>query len=280
MRLHSVVQCHQVQEINTCTRIWVILQLLSRFTNVQLFNVGNKTACIARTTSFRACFNYPHCYFKTKACAAVISISPSVLLHVCYPPVSVSCCQAVGVHVSLRCRRDAIAVHGSHHGVCSPLQQQAHQFKVTWSLKRVCRKEKVDFPAQSSAADSRVLRPLAGVDSDCVCTCGSGQLQRRLRVVLHPVLERPLHVGFGIQQQLQLQTGVMGGRGRMWWIFEWVKMSWTRSWPVDSNNGINLTGLMFQAFAHKCFVQKAILVFNANTAETLLKLILQIHLTF
>lgn len=62
--------------------------------------------------------------------------------HVCFPPVSMSCCQAVGVHVSLRRSRDAIPIHGSHHGVCSSLQQQAHQLKVTWSLKTVCRKER------------------------------------------------------------------------------------------------------------------------------------------
>lgn len=33
-------------------------------------------------------------------------------------------------------------------------------------------------------------------------TCSGRQLQRRLRVVLHPVLQGALHVGFGIQQQL------------------------------------------------------------------------------
>ena len=51
--------------------------------------------------------------------------------HVCYQPVPVSCCQAVGVHVSLRRRGDAITVHGSYHGVTPPLQQQTHQLKVT-----------------------------------------------------------------------------------------------------------------------------------------------------
>lgn len=34
-------------------------------------------------------------------------------------------------------------------------------------------------------------------------TCSGRQLQRSLRVVLHPVLQGALHVGFGIQQQLQ-----------------------------------------------------------------------------
>lgn len=46
----------------------------------------------------------------------------------------------------------------------------------------------------------------------CVCTCSSSQLKWRLCVVLHPVLQGTLHVGFGIQQQLQVgaQTGMMG----------------------------------------------------------------------
>lgn len=35
-----------------------------------------------------------------------------------------------------------------------------------------------------------------------LCTCSSRQLQWGLCVVLHPVLQGPLHVGFGIQQQL------------------------------------------------------------------------------
>ena len=38
-------------------------------------------------------------------------------------------------------------------------------------------------------------------------TCSSSQLQRGLCVVLHPVLQGPLHVGFGIQQQLQRLGG-------------------------------------------------------------------------
>ncbi len=52
-------------------------------------------------------------------------------------PVSMSCCQTVRVHVSLWCGGDAITVHGSHHGVCSPLQQQTHQFKVTCARKMI-----------------------------------------------------------------------------------------------------------------------------------------------
>lgn len=84
---------------------------------------------------------------------SVISIPPP---HVRSPPVSVSCCQAVGVHVSLRRSGDAITIHGSHHGVCSSLQQQAHQFKVTWSLnnsflKRMKKKK-------GGAVESQVLR--------------------------------------------------------------------------------------------------------------------------
>lgn len=34
------------------------------------------------------------------------------------------------------------------------------------------------------------------------CTCSGCQLQRGLRVVLHPVLQGALYVGFGIEQQL------------------------------------------------------------------------------
>lgn len=48
-----------------------------------------------------------------------------------------------------------------------------------------------------------------------LCTCGGSQLQRGLCVVLHPVLQGPLHVGFGIQQQLQRSGGdVEGHDGR------------------------------------------------------------------
>lgn len=42
----------------------------------------------------------------------------------------------------------------------------------------------------------------------CLCTCSSRQLQRGLGVVLHPVLQGSLHVGFGVQQQLQVETQV------------------------------------------------------------------------
>lgn len=51
-----------------------------------------------------------------------------------------------------------------------------------------------------------------------VCTCSSSQLQWGLCVVLHPVLQRRLHIGFGIKQQLRrsgrggAQRGMMGGR--------------------------------------------------------------------
>lgn len=48
-------------------------------------------------------------------------------------------------------------------------------------------------------------------------TCCSSQLQRGLCVVLHPFLQGALHVGFGIQQQLQQSGGDMethNGRGR------------------------------------------------------------------
>lgn len=149
--------------------------------------------------------------FKTKAQVSVISINPP---HVRSPPVSMSCCQAVGVHVSLRRSGDAITIHGSHHGVCSSLQQQAHQFKVTWSLNNsfLKRKKKKRGWIFLSPVDSQVLRHLWSQSAGQLqlCTCGSRQLQRRLCVVLHPVLERALHVGFGIQQQLQWQTGA-------WW---------------------------------------------------------------
>lgn len=48
-----------------------------------------------------------------------------------------------------------------------------------------------------------------------VITCGGGQLKRRLRVVLRPVLQGTLHVGAVIQQQLWrgLEGGGEGGRG-------------------------------------------------------------------
>ncbi len=47
-----------------------------------------------------------------------------------------------------------------------------------------------------------------------LCTCGGSQLQRGLCVVLHSVLQGPLHIGFGIQQQLQRWSGsdMMGKR--------------------------------------------------------------------
>lgn len=42
----------------------------------------------------------------------------------------------------------------------------------------------------------------------CLSTCSSSQLQRSLRVVLHPILQGAFHVGFGIQQQLQVRMQV------------------------------------------------------------------------
>lgn len=58
------------------------------------------------------------------------------------------------------------------------------------------------------------------------CTCSSGQLQRGLCVVFHPVLQGPLHVGSGIQQQLWRSGGDRGkhegeegvGRQRRWTV--------------------------------------------------------------
>lgn len=37
-------------------------------------------------------------------------------------------------------------------------------------------------------------------------TCGGGELQRRLRVVLRPILQGALHVGSVVQQQLEKET--------------------------------------------------------------------------
>ncbi|TNN68010.1 hypothetical protein EYF80_021802 [Liparis tanakae] len=45
--------------------------------------------------------------------------------------------------------------------------------------------------------------------SSKLTSSNSSQLQRGLRVVLHPVLQGPLHVGFGVQQQLQ-GAGIAG----------------------------------------------------------------------
>lgn len=94
---------------------------------------------------------------------SVISINPP---HVHSPPVSMSRCQAVGVHVSLRRSGDAITIHGSHHGVCSSLQQQAHQFKVTWSLNNSFLKRKkkkgVDF-----SVSGRRSGVATSVESEC-----------------------------------------------------------------------------------------------------------------
>lgn len=42
----------------------------------------------------------------------------------------------------------------------------------------------------------------------CLSTCSSSQLQRCLRVVLHPILQGAFHIGFGIQQQLQVRMQV------------------------------------------------------------------------
>lgn len=53
-----------------------------------------------------------------------------------YLPVPMSCCQAVRVHVSLWCGRDAVAIHGSHHGVSPTFQQQTHKLKVTCKEKK------------------------------------------------------------------------------------------------------------------------------------------------
>lgn len=41
----------------------------------------------------------------------------------------------------------------------------------------------------------------------CLCTCSSSQLQWGFCVVLHPILQGTLHIGFGIQQQLQRWSG-------------------------------------------------------------------------
>ena len=54
-----------------------------------------------------------------------------------------SSCQAVGVHVSLRRSRNPVTVHGSHHGVSSPLQQQTHQLKATFKLKKKKKKQHI-----------------------------------------------------------------------------------------------------------------------------------------
>lgn len=70
-------------------------------------------------------------YEQSVLCDALFIHSGVRWTWTCYAPVSMSCCQAVGVHVSLRRCGDAIAVHGSHHGVGPPLQQQTHYFKVT-----------------------------------------------------------------------------------------------------------------------------------------------------
>lgn len=40
----------------------------------------------------------------------------------------------------------------------------------------------------------------------CAITCGGGELQRRLRVVLCPILQGALHVGSVVQQQLKKET--------------------------------------------------------------------------
>lgn len=50
-------------------------------------------------------------------------------------------------------------------------------------------------------------------------TCSGGQLQRSLRVVLHPVLQGALHVGFGIQQQLQRRREATQGKKRLLRLF-------------------------------------------------------------
>lgn len=68
----------------------------------------------------------------------------------------------------------------------------------------------VDFSVRLSVVAASVGSECRTPPPPCLHTCGSSQLQRRLRVVLHPILERALHVGFGIQQQLQRRTGA-------WW---------------------------------------------------------------
>lgn len=55
------------------------------------------------------------------------------LVRVCVLPVSMRSGQAVGVHVPLWCGGDAVAVHGPDHGVCSSLQKQTDQLKVSYS---------------------------------------------------------------------------------------------------------------------------------------------------
>lgn len=54
-----------------------------------------------------------------------------------YLPVSMSCSQAVGVHVSLWSSGNPITIHGTHHWVGPSLQQQTHQLKVTCTYKNM-----------------------------------------------------------------------------------------------------------------------------------------------
>ena len=50
------------------------------------------------------------------------------------------------------------------------------------------------------------------METGCGCTCSSGQLKRRLCVVLRPILQGALHIRSVIQQQLWRVVG--GGEGR------------------------------------------------------------------
>lgn len=70
-------------------------------------------------------------HVANKPCGKVAFACACACARACDQPVSVCRRQAVGVHVSLRCSGDAVAVHGSHHCVGATLQQQTHQLKVT-----------------------------------------------------------------------------------------------------------------------------------------------------
>lgn len=101
----------------------------------------------------------------------------------------------------------------------------------------------------------------------CLRTCGRSQLQRRLRVVLHPVLERALHVGFGIQQQLQRWTGA-------WWEGEKeVGDSLNKSDVLSQDPDLLIPKNVFE---YQNNLQSCKFTLNVN----LLKFILQINLTF
>lgn len=77
-------------------------------------------------------------------------------MHMCVLPVSMRSSQAVRVHVPMWCSRDAVAIHGPNHGVCSSLQKQTDQLKVPYS------KQTAESSLVASLAYNSVIREGSG----------------------------------------------------------------------------------------------------------------------